>query len=110
LKEIIIRNAENISALEVENALRRHPDIVDATVIGLPDPRTGERVCAVVVTRSGAELPLEEVARHCRAEGLARQKTPEQVETMAELPRNAMGKVLKPQLRARFGRTDAATC
>jgi cyclohexanecarboxylate-CoA ligase len=100
LKEVIIRNAENISALEVEDALLRHPDIGDAAVFGLPDPCTGESVCAVVVTNTGAPMTVEAVAKHCAADGLARHKTPERVETVRALPRNAMGKVLKHDLRS----------
>ena len=53
LKDIIIRNAENISAVEVEEMLYRHPAVADAAVLGLPDTRTGERVVAVVVPRTG---------------------------------------------------------
>ena len=53
LKDIIIRNAENISVVEIEEMLYRHPAVTDATVLGLPDPRTGERVVAVVVLREG---------------------------------------------------------
>lgn len=102
LKEIVIRNAENISVAEIENALSRHPRVLEATVIGLPDPRTGERVCAVVVTRDGAPLTLAEVRAHCEALGLARYKCPEQIEHLDVLPRNAMGKVQKPQLQDRF--------
>jgi non-ribosomal peptide synthetase component E (peptide arylation enzyme) len=52
LKDAVIRNAENISALEVENALITHPAVADVAVIGVPDPRTGESVCAVVVVAS----------------------------------------------------------
>ena len=102
LKEIVIRNAENISALEIENALSRHPDVLEATVIGMPDARTGERVCAVVVTRDGSELTLDALRAHCELLGLARHKCPEQIEHVNVLPRNAMGKVLKQSLRARF--------
>jgi acyl-CoA synthetase (AMP-forming)/AMP-acid ligase II len=102
LKEIIIRNGENISAREIEDLLYAHPKIADAAVIGLPDPRTGERCCAVVVPKDGAALALAEVTAHCREAGLARQKLPEQLELVAELPRNASGKVLKYELRRRF--------
>jgi cyclohexanecarboxylate-CoA ligase len=102
LKEVIIRNAENISALEIADVLLRHPDIADVTVIGLPDGLTGERVCAVVVPRPGCAVTLAEVAAHCRAEGMARQKHPEQLEVVDALPRNAMGKILAQQLRSRF--------
>jgi acyl-CoA synthetase (AMP-forming)/AMP-acid ligase II len=100
LKDVIIRNAENISALEVEEALLRHPQILDAAVIGLPDARTGERVCALVVPVEGAgPFDVTSVAQHCIAEGLAKQKCPEQVEVVDALARNPMGKVLKQQYR-----------
>ncbi len=99
LKDVIIRNGENISVLELEDVLLRHPDIVDVTVLGLPDARTGERVCAVVVPVPGREVSLETIAGHCRAEGLARQKTPEQIEIVDHIERNPMGKVLKVDLR-----------
>jgi acyl-CoA synthetase (AMP-forming)/AMP-acid ligase II len=103
LKDVIIRNAENISAQEVEDVLYRHPKVGDVTVIGLPDPRTGERACAVVQLADGVTaLTLAELAEHCRSEGLAIQKVPEQLELVDALPRNAMGKVLKQDLRARY--------
>jgi acyl-CoA synthetase (AMP-forming)/AMP-acid ligase II len=100
IKDVIIRNAENISSLEVEEALHRHPAIAEVTVLGLPDPRTGERLCAVVVVEPGQEVTLGALAEHCMAEGLARYKCPEQVHFLAELPRNSMGKVLKNDIRA----------
>jgi acyl-CoA synthetase (AMP-forming)/AMP-acid ligase II len=103
LKDIVIRNAENISVLEIEEMLFRHPAVADASVLGLPDARTGERVCAVVVLRPGGTLDLQDLRAHCEAEGLARQKCPEQLEIVDELPRNPMGKVVKPELRRRFG-------
>jgi len=99
LKEIIIRNGENISAKEIEDLLYAHPKIAEAAVIGLPDPRTGERCCAVVVPEPGAALDLAEVVRHCERAGLARQKLPELLELVERLPRNASGKVLKHELR-----------
>jgi acyl-CoA synthetase (AMP-forming)/AMP-acid ligase II len=103
LKDVIIRNAENISAVEIENALYQHPAVADVAVVGLPDPRTGERCCALIVVADGAEAPsLSDLVEHCRALGLAPQKAPEQLEILAELPRNAMGKLLKHELRARL--------
>lgn len=102
-KDIIIRNMENISAKEVEDLLVEHSAIADAAVIGLPDGRTGERVCAVVVVRDGAQAPTKrELAEHVRGRGLAVQKTPEQVEVVDSLPRNASGKVQKNLLRDRY--------
>src|SRR5215470_1745173 len=102
LKEIIIRNGENISAKEIEDLLYAHPKIAEAAVIGLPDPRTGERCCAVVVPEAGSALDLAEIVRHCREAGLASQKLPERLELVSALPRNASGKVLKHELRRAF--------
>ena len=110
LKDIIIRNAENISASEIEEIAPPHPAIADVAVIGLPDPRTGERACAVVVLADGVtSLTLVEIAEHCRELGLARQKVPEQLEIVDEVPRNAMGKIQKPALRKQFGALTHAT-
>jgi acyl-CoA synthetase (AMP-forming)/AMP-acid ligase II len=104
VKDIIIRSAENISAAEVEECLHLHPWIADVAVIGLPDPRTGERACAVVRLADGYDaITLDDLATHCREQGLATQKTPEQVEIVDEVPRNAMGKIDKNSLRARYG-------
>jgi acyl-CoA synthetase (AMP-forming)/AMP-acid ligase II len=99
LKDVIIRNAENISALEVEEALLRHPAVADAAVVGVPDSRTGERVCVFVVASPGTTVTLDDLAEHCRRLGLARHKRPEQLHILESLPRNSMGKVLKNELR-----------
>jgi len=104
-KDVIIRNAENVSAVEVEEALHRHAAIADVAVIGLPDARTGERVCAVVVLNPGSTLELTDVVGHCRALDIARYKFPEQLEVVDVLPRNSMGKALKAELRTRFAST-----
>jgi acyl-CoA synthetase (AMP-forming)/AMP-acid ligase II len=101
-KDVIIRNAENISALEVEDILLRHPDVTDVAVIGLPDSRTGERVCAVIVARVGTSFDVATIGVHCREQGLATPKWPEQVELVDGIERNAMGKILKQQLRQRL--------
>ncbi|MDT5137754.1 MAG: hypothetical protein QOD58_2016 [Mycobacterium sp.] len=103
IKDAIIRNAENISAAEIEGMLVTHPGVADVAVIGIPDPRTGERVCAVVVAAPGADVVLSTLAQHCAAHGLSRHKAPERLELVKELPRNLTGKVLKAELRSRFG-------
>ena len=104
LKDIIIRNGENISALEVENALASHPKVRDVAVIGLPDPVTGERACAIVQLAPGeTSITIAELAEHCRSLGLATQKIPEQVETIDLVPRNDLGKIQKKGLRAQYG-------
>lgn len=102
-KDAIIRNAENISALEIENALATHPGVADVAVIGIPDPRTGERVCAVVVPATADGVTLESLVRHCQSRGLSRYKHPEHLVVVETLPRNQFGKVIKKELRAAFG-------
>lgn len=104
LKDVIIRNAENISAAEVEDILRRHPGVADVAVIGLPDERTGERVCAVAVPEPGYSLTLAGLSGHCAEQGMAPYKRPAQLELIDVLPRNSMGKVLRNQLADRFAR------
>jgi acyl-CoA synthetase (AMP-forming)/AMP-acid ligase II len=102
IKDVIIRNMENISAREVEDRLMDFPGLAEVAVIGLPDPATGERVCVVVVPEPGHAVPtLEELCAHLAERGLNRRKLPVQVEVVEALPRNAMGKVMKPQLRSR---------
>jgi cyclohexanecarboxylate-CoA ligase len=108
LKDVIIRNGENVSALEIEEVLRRHPAIADASVIGLPDARTGERVCAVIVPAHQHEVTLDTVTDHCASECLARQQTPEQIAIVDSIARNSMGKVVKADLRARILAGDGA--
>lgn len=103
IKDAIIRNAENISALEIEGVLASHPAVSDVAVVGVPDPVTGERVCAVVVAQSGTEVTLSTLVQHCHEQGLSRQKSPERLELVDALPRNLTGKVLKNELRRRFG-------
>ena len=105
LKDVIIRKGENIAAKDVEDVLYTHPDVADVAVIGLPDAERGERACAVVVLRDGADasaFDLDAIGAHCRAAGLSVQKVPEQVEVVDALPRNASGKVLKYQLQEMY--------
>ena len=100
LKDVIIRNAENLSAQEIENVLAEHPAVADVAVVGVPDPNTGERACAIVVLAPGYEsIAIPDLADHCTAAGLAKQKIPEQLLIVDELPRNPLGKVLKHVLR-----------
>jgi long-chain acyl-CoA synthetase len=98
IKDMIVSGAENVYPAEVENVLMRHPSIVDAAVIGVPDDRWGETVKAVVVLAEGADLGEAEVIDHARAD-LAHYKCPRSVDFVAELPRNPSGKVLKRELR-----------
>ncbi|KUH86077.1 MULTISPECIES: AMP-binding protein [unclassified Mycobacterium] len=99
-KDIIIRNGENISPKEVEDILIGHPGIAEIAIVGVPDDRTGERACAVVV--AGGQAPPDVAAMRALLEdhGVARFKAPEQVVVWDALPKNDAGKVLKHQIRA----------
>lgn len=103
IKDAIIRNAENVSALEIENVLSTHPAVADVAVIGVPDRSAGERVCAVVVPVSADSVSLESLVRHCHSRGLSRYKHPEHLVIVDALPRNQFGKVVKKDLREAFG-------
>lgn len=99
LKDIIIRNGENIAPKEIEDLLVQHPGIEEIAIVGLPDARTGERACAVIVPSPGAEPEVADLQDYLVARGLAKFKIPEQVALWDELPKNDAGKVLKHQIR-----------
>jgi len=108
LKDIIIRNMENISAVELENLLYAHPKVAAVAVIGMPNVRTGEHVCAIIEPSNPEDPPtLEELNKHLLTTGLSNRKLPEQLEVVDELPRNAMEKVIKAELRKRFQPVDS---
>lgn len=109
VKDIIIRKGENLSAKAIEDILTAHPAIADVAVIGLPDPACGEIACAVVVQKAGGEpITLESVRQYMTGLQVMRQMIPERVEVVAELPRNATGKVLKFELQRRFAGQPAS--
>jgi acyl-CoA synthetase (AMP-forming)/AMP-acid ligase II len=99
-KDIIIRNGENISPKEVEDLLADHPDIAEVAVVGVPDPRTGERACAVIVLRRSPGPDVASLRAFLSDLGVASFKIPEAVAYWDALPRNDAGKVLKHQIRA----------
>jgi acyl-CoA synthetase (AMP-forming)/AMP-acid ligase II len=99
MKDIIISGGENISTIEVEQALVRHPDVLEAAVIAVPDEKWGERPKAFVVPRPGASLSAEELIAYVR-ESLAAFKVPDEIE-FGELPKTSTGKVKKYELRER---------
>jgi len=105
-KDIVIRGGENISSLEVERVLTSHPAVQDVAVVAQPDPRHGEKVCAFVVLKGDAALDLAMVQDHFAAAGVARQKTPESLRVVGELPRTASGKVRKSDLRTQLRSQD----
>jgi acyl-CoA synthetase (AMP-forming)/AMP-acid ligase II len=100
-KDVIISGGENVSSAEVEDRLHAHPDVADVAVIGVPDPRWGETVTAIVVLSGPADVTgpdLIAFARH----GLAHYKCPTSIEFVDALPRTATGKVQKFRLRRRY--------
>ena len=99
-KDIIIRNGENISPKEVEDLLATHPGIAEIAVVGVPDERTGERACAVIVATDQPPPDLDGLRDLLLREGLAKFKVPEQVVVWDSLPKNDAGKVLKHQIQA----------
>jgi cyclohexanecarboxylate-CoA ligase len=108
-KDIIIRNGENISAKEVEDLLADHPGIAEIAVVGLPDDRTGERACAVIVPirEPGKSMPdVANLLALLRSKGVAKFKAPEQVVIWDALPKNDAGKILKHQIRAVLTKVD----
>lgn len=106
LKDVIIRKGENISAKEVEDLLYTHDKIADVAVVGLPDPETGERACAVVqLAHPDAPLAMDEMIAFLKEKGLMVQKIPEQIEVIETIPRNATGKILKHELRSSYEHT-----
>jgi len=100
IKDLIIRNGENISPKEIEDLLAGHPAIAEIAIVGVPHLRTGERAVAVIVPRDGATPDVAMLGEYLAGFGVARFKYPEDVALWESLPRNDAGKVLKQQIRA----------
>lgn len=101
-KDVIIRGGENIASKEVEDILSTHPAVAEVAAVGRPDDRYGERVAVFVRLHPGGTLSLDDVRDHFAASGAARQKTPEHLEVVDDLPRGMSGKVRKVELRDRL--------
>ncbi len=104
-KDIIISGGENISSIEVEDALYRHPDVLAAAVVAKPDPKWGETPCAFVELKAGAQTTHEDIVAHCKKH-LAGFKVPRAV-VFGELPKTSTGKIQKFELRKQAGSADA---
>jgi acyl-CoA synthetase (AMP-forming)/AMP-acid ligase II len=98
--DMIVSGGENVFPAEIEDLIASHPDVVEAAVIGIPDPDFGQRLKAFVVAREGTGLSEKDVKDHVKR-NLARYKVPREVELLDELPRNPTGKVLKRELQER---------
>jgi acyl-coenzyme A synthetase/AMP-(fatty) acid ligase len=97
-KDLIIRGGMNIAPLEIDAVLLKHPDVLDAAAVGVPDKIYGEEVICYVVARPGAALTEASVTEHCR-KALAAPKVPKQVFIVGELPKSDRGKVLREKLK-----------
>jgi len=98
-KDLIIRSGENLSAREIEDAIMEHPAVSDCAAVSMPNERTGEAVCAFVVVKPGKTIDLPEIHRFMVERGMAKQKIPEKVVLVPDLPKTASGKVQKHVLR-----------
>jgi len=104
-KDIIISGGENISSIEVEDVLYRHPAVMAAAIVAKPDPKWGETPCAFIEIKPGATVTAEEIVAHCK-EHLAGFKVPRAV-VFGELPKTSTGKIQKFELRKRAGSAQA---
>ena len=104
-KDIIISGGENISSIEVEDVLYRHPAVMAAAVVAKPDPKWGETPCAFIEVRPGVHVSPQEIIAHCKLH-LAGFKVPRAIE-FGDLPKTSTGKIQKFELRKRAGSTQA---
>jgi malonyl-CoA/methylmalonyl-CoA synthetase len=101
IKHIIISGGENISPKEIEATINKLDDVVDSTVVGIPDEQWGEKVVAAVVLKPESHLDAHDIKKFCK-ENLQRWKCPKEVIFIKELPKNTMGKVLKEEIKKMF--------
>jgi len=98
-KDLISRGGEKINASEIEDLLIQLPDVREAALVAMPDPRLGERACAFVVTSSALPPDLNEVRAFLASKGVAKFKWPERIEAIDAIPLTPVGKVAKAKLR-----------
>jgi long-chain acyl-CoA synthetase len=99
-KDMIVASGFNVYPNEIDDILFSHPKILEACTVGVPDPYRGETVKAFIVAKPGQTLTADEVTAYCK-EKLAPYKVPKQIEFIAELPKSAVGKILRKELRKR---------
>jgi acyl-CoA synthetase (AMP-forming)/AMP-acid ligase II len=102
--EMIVSGGENVYPVEVEKTLAAHPEVSEASVIGVDDEQFGQRLAAFVVLNQGAAATPDTLKQHVR-ENLANYKVPRQITVLNELPRNSTGKIVRSELQARVGAT-----
>ena len=107
-RDMIVSGGENVYPRKVEEILYRHPAVLEAAVIGIPDPYWVEKVHAIVTLKEGASLTEQELIAFCK-KNLAGYKAPKSVEYVDSLPKNPAGKILKRELREKYWKGHAAT-
>ncbi|MBI4596730.1 MAG: AMP-binding protein [Candidatus Tectomicrobia bacterium] len=108
IKDLIIRGGENIAPVEIEGIIFAHPKITNVAVVGMPDPRLGERICAYVVPKPGETITFEEITAWMAQANVAKPKWPERVEVVDVLPTTPAGKIQKFVLRQQISAKLAA--
>jgi acyl-CoA synthetase (AMP-forming)/AMP-acid ligase II len=110
IKDLIIRGGYNIAPVEIEAVLHRHPDVLEVGVIGVPDAEWGEAILAVVALKAGARADEATLLRWCRESGaLNSLKMPKGIRFVGALPKNAVGKIAKNDLRSQFAAPAAGS-
>jgi len=105
IKDLIIRGGYNIAPVEIESVLHRHPDVLEVGVIGLPDEKWGESILAVVALKDDTGVDEAALLRWCREDGsLSTLKMPKNIAFVPALPKNAVGKIAKNELRSQYSR------
>ena len=100
-KDMIISGGENIYSREIEDVILKHPSVFEVAVIGVPDPKWGESIKALVVLKNRHRISEEEIISFCK-QYMASYKKPKSVEFLDELPKSSYGKILKRELRDKF--------
>ena len=100
-QDMIVTGGENVYSSEVEAMLNRHPDVLEVAVIGIPDEIYGEKVIGVATARAGADLTQDELIDFCRGR-IGGYKIPKEIHVVESLPKSALGKVLKTELRSKY--------
>lgn len=98
-KDVVIRGGENIPVMEMENLIFKHPAVASVAIVGYPDARLGERVCAFVALKPGCSLSFGELTRYLEEQQIAKPYYPERLEIVDDLPRTPSGKIQKFKLR-----------
>jgi long-chain acyl-CoA synthetase len=101
-KDVIITGGENVYSSEVEAVLYQHSDVIECAVVGVPDEKFGEALFAAIVCRPGVEITESDIIEHCRTR-IGGYKIPRRMAFVEELPKSAMGKILKTEIRQTYG-------